>query len=148
MNNAQKWEDISSGIAIRTDVYQPKIVDNKDSGMLEFVRQRTFKEVRDQFEDALKAIYVESWEHSAFGAVEYISFQDYDQNVALDFPKGCLRILVCDGNCEGTRIEVMILDQEHNLRPMLSAKFLSDRTEVWNIGMKIDEACSNGCFGY
>ncbi len=43
MNNVQKWEDISSGIAIRTDVYQSKIVDNKDSGMLEFVRQRTYK---------------------------------------------------------------------------------------------------------
>lgn len=148
MSESKKWDEISSGVAIRTDVYQPKIVDNKKTGMLEFVRQRTYKEVRDQFESALKLIHVESWGHSAFGAVEYISFFDYDQNINEDFPKGRLKVMVCDGNCEGHRLELLLHSTETNsLIPILSAKYLSDRDAVWEISKKVDESCSNGLFG-
>lgn len=147
MSNVKKWEEISSDVAIRTDVYQPKIKDGKTTGYLEYVKQRTFQDVREQFESALKAIHVDSWGHSAFCAVEYISYFDYDQVGSEDLPKGCLRVIVCDGNCEGTRIELVLLNTDNNYIPILSAKYLSDSNEVWNIGRQIYQACTNGQFG-
>lgn len=149
MSNVKSWKEISNDVAIRTDYYQPKITeDGQATGLLEFVKQRTFKELREQFEEALKAMYVEAWEHDAFGGAENISFYEFRQNVSLELPKGSLKVIVCDGNCEGTRIELIMHDSDNNFTPILSAKYLSDRDIIWEIGKNIDEACRNGQFGY
>jgi hypothetical protein len=57
--------------------------------------------------------------------------------------------MVKEGNCEGTRLELLIeSSKDHQLIPILAAKYLSDRDEVWNIGKMVDEACHNGQFSY
>jgi hypothetical protein len=137
-----------SQLAIRTEVYQPKIVDGKDTGYLEFVSQKTYKEIHDQFVTVLKALHIESWGHCAHGGLEYISYNDYDQDINTDIPKGALRVMVKEGNCEGNRLSLLIeSSKDHQLIPILAAKYLSDRDEVWNIARMVDEACHNGQFG-
>lgn len=136
-----------SQLAITTDVYRPKIVDGKDTGYLEFVNQKTYKEIHDQLVTVLKALHIESWGHSAHGGLEYISYHEYDQDINADIPKGALRVLIKEGNCEGNRLELLIESSvDHRLIPILAAKYLSDRDEVWNIGKMVDEACHNGQF--
>jgi hypothetical protein len=137
-----------SKLFIRTDVYQPKIVDGKNSGYIEFVKQRSYKEIHDQFITVLKAIHIESWGHSAHGGLEYISYHDYDQDINADIPKGALRVMVKEGNCEGNRLELLIESSaDHRLIPILAAKYLTDRDEVWTIAKLVDESCHNGQFG-
>lgn len=137
-----------SQLAIRTDVYRPKIVDGKKTNLIEFVKQNTYQEVHDQFVAVLKAIHIDSWGHSAHGGLEYISYADYEQNAKADIPKGALRVMVKEGNCEGNRLELLIESSEdYRLIPIMSAKYLSDRDEVWNIAKMVEEACTNGQFG-
>jgi hypothetical protein len=136
-------------LAIRTDVYQPKIVDGLDTGYLEYVKQQSYKSVQEQFVAVLKSIHVESWGHCAHGGLEYISYQAYEQDIKADIPKGALRVLVREGNCEGNRLELLIESAENfQLIPIMAAKYLTDRDEVWNIAKIIDEACHNGQFGH
>ena len=136
-------------LAIRTDVYQPKIVDGKATNLLEFVEQKTFKEIDEQFIAVLKNINVPSWDHSAHGGAEYISFHDYDQDPNMPLPKGQLFVMVCEGNCEGYRLNLLLQCSENNhLIHILAAKYLSDRDEVWDIAKKVDEAIQHGLYGY
>ena len=77
-----------SEVAIRTDVYQPNIVGGENTGLAEYVRQRTYKEVLEQFKAVLMDMNVPQWGHSAFNGVEYISFEYFDQDSSVSVPKG------------------------------------------------------------
>ena len=134
-------------LAIRVDVYQPKIRNGKDTGLLEFVKQRTFGELREQFEATLAAINMPCWDCSALGAAEYISYQEYKQDEDALLPKGELVSLARRGHCEGYQVEIC-LRNENGYQPLISAKYLSERDSVWKVAKFIDEAIDNGLSGY
>jgi imidazole glycerol phosphate synthase subunit HisF len=136
-----------SEVAIRVDVYQPKIREGKNTGLLEYVRQRTFGDVKAQFELALKSIDMPSWECNAFEAAEYISFHEYRQNVEKDVPKGELVVMARSGKCEGYRVELLVKQEDGSYIPIIAAKYLTDRDGVWQVTKYIDQACENGLYG-
>lgn len=135
-------------LAIRTTVYQPKIEDGKATGLLEYVTQRSYGELKQQFIEALKSIVMPGWDCNAYDAAEYISFGEYKQDEQAPLPKGKTLVLARNGNCEGYRVEVCIITEDSVLKPIISAKFLSDRDGVWEVAKQIDEACDNGLYGF
>ena len=137
-----------SEVAIRVDVYQPKIREGKNTGLLEYVGQRTFGDLKAQFEQALRQIDMPSWDCNAFEAAEYISFHQYRQDVDKALPKGELVVMARSGRCEGYRIELLVKGEEGDFTPIISAKYLTDRDGVWCVAKDIDQACDNGLYGY
>lgn len=141
--------DNSHDAIIRSDIYQPKLVDEVESGYLEYVGQRTFGNVRDQLVEVLKSIYIPKWGHSAFSGIENIGYFNHPQNLSEEVPSGDLQVLVKNGSNEGYRIELLIQSKENNqIIPIISLKFLCDKDEVWEIGKLIDAACNRGYYGY
>lgn len=134
--------------AIRVDVHQPKIRNGEPTGLLEFVRMRTYGDLKKQLENTLRDIDMPSWECNAFEAAEYISFHQYKQNEDTDLPKGELIVIARQGKCEGMRIELMVRDDNFNCVPIIAVKYLTDRDGVWQVAKDVDEACNNGLYGY
>lgn len=137
-----------SELALRIDVYQPKIREGKPTGLLEYVKQRTYGDLKKQLEKVLSAINMPSWECSAFDAAEYISFNQYKQNPEKPLPKGELVVMARHGKCEGYRIELLIREESDKCTGIIGVKYLTDRDGVWSITKQIDEACNNGLYGY
>lgn len=132
---------------IRTDVYQPKITEGRETGLREYVRQKTFGEFKTQFETLLKAIQIAEWECSAYDNIEYISFGEYRQDETKPLPKGTTLAFARRGNNEGYRVEVAIVDSDGYHHTILSAKYLTDLDSVWVIAKEVDRALWDGLFG-
>jgi hypothetical protein len=136
-------------LALRTDVYAPKIENGKDTGLLSFVKQRTYADLHDQLINVLTSIQVTAWGYSAKDGLEYLSYDTYRQDTSIELPKGTLRVMVYSGSNEGERITILIQETNtHKLIPILSLKYLSDRDSIWLIAKDLEQACNDGMYGY
>ena len=136
-------------LTLRSDIYQPKLENGKNTGLLEYVKQRSLSDLEEQLVHVLKSTYVPSWGHSAFGAVEHISYFKYPVDKSSDIPPGGLKVMVSHGNNEGFKIDLLIGTTDiQALEPVLSMKFLTDRYAVWELAKLLEDACENGYYGY
>ncbi|MBE1299748.1 MAG: hypothetical protein GJ680_07560 [Alteromonadaceae bacterium] len=138
-------------LAIRSTIEQPKLKDGKATGLIEYVDQRTYGELEQQFVAVLESIPMsKEWgDCSAYGAAEYLSFDTWNQDKKAKLPKGELQVLAREGRCEGYRLELVVEDCENNCyRPLLSVKYLSGRDDIWRIAAIVHQAIVNGTYGY
>lgn len=134
-------------LVIRTNVYQTKIQNGKDVGLLEFVRRHTYGELKAQFESLLKAIHIPDWECSAYDGIEYISLGEYRKVESRPVPRGTTLAFARRGQNEGYRVEIAIVDADGYHHTILSAKYLTDLDNVWAIAKEVDRALWDGLFG-
>lgn len=139
---------LSNDIVLRTDKSQPKLQDGKETGLIEYIGQRTYGDFMGQFVKALKSINVDGWDSSAYDNADYVIFGAYGQDDNKLLPVGKTIIYACEGSNEGHRIEVAVVDKNNQFIPILSVKFLCDRDEVWLTAKDLEMALWNGGYGF
>ena len=134
----------SMEIVIEVEEWKPKIdEEGKPTGILNYVKQRTLKQVESQLRTVLQAINIEGWDCDAFGGCEWINTNRNLLEGGI-FPKGEPLVLFREGSNEGYLLQVVC----HNLDlgemvPVFSVKYLSDEESVWSIVKIVSRAFRN-----
>lgn len=129
---------------IEVQEWAPKLDEQgRSTGILSYVKQKTLKQVESQLRSVLQAITIKRWDCDALGGCEWISTNSDLVEVG-NFPKGEPLAVFREGSNEGYLLQIICHNQDNGeMIPVFSVKYLSDEDSVWEIVKNVSHAIRN-----